>query len=57
MKLTKILPKFLAKTYQEEDLRRTEIQLQYHQGMVRVLEQRVQEGREELDRLRGGIDN
>ncbi len=52
MKLTRILPKFLAKSYQEEDLRRAEIQLQYHKGMARVFEQRVTEGREELDRLR-----
>ena len=52
MKITRILPKFLAKTYQEEDLRRAEIQLQYYQGMVRVLKQRVAEGREELERLR-----
>ena len=52
MKITKILPKFLAKTYQEEDLRRAEISLQYYQGMVRVLEERVAEGREELERLR-----
>ena len=53
MKITRILPKFLAKSYQEEDLRRAEIQLQYYQGMVRNLEYRVQEGREELERLRG----
>ncbi|MBC8501666.1 MAG: hypothetical protein H8D35_00885 [Nitrosopumilus sp.] len=53
MKLTRILPKFLAKSYQEEDLRRTEITLQYHKGMVRVLEQRVAEGGAELDRLGG----
>ena len=53
MKLTRILPKFLAKSYQEEDLRRAEIQLQYHKGMVRNLEYRVQEGKEELERLRG----
>jgi hypothetical protein len=52
MRITRILPKFLAKSYQEEDLRRTEIQLQYHQGMTRVLKQRVAEGREELERLR-----
>ena len=39
MKITKILPKFLAKSYQEEDLRRAEIQLQYHKGMARVFEQ------------------
>lgn len=52
MKITKVLPKFLARTYQEEDLRRAEIQLQYHKGMVRVFEQRVEEGREELRRLK-----
>ena len=52
MKLTKILPKFLAKSYQEEDLRRAEIHLQYHKGMVRVFEERIAEGRAELERLR-----
>ena len=51
MKITRILPKFLARTYQEEDLRRAEIQLQYHQGMARVLQERCREGREELERL------
>ena len=51
MKVTRILPKFLAKSYQEEDLRRAEIQLQYHKGMVRVFEERVFEGNEELRRL------
>jgi len=51
MKLTRILPKFLAKPYQQEDLRRAEIQLQYHQGMARVLQERVEEGRDELQRL------
>ncbi len=53
MKLTRFLPKFLAKSYQEEDLRRAEIQLQYYKGMVRNLEYRVQEGKEELERLGG----
>ena len=57
MKLTRILPKFLAKTYQAEDLRRAEIQLEYYRGMSRVLEQRVEEGRIELGRLRGGSQN
>ncbi len=52
MKITRILPKFLAKTYQEEDLRRTEIYLEYHRGLVRNLEYRVAEGRAELERLR-----
>jgi len=52
MKLTRILPKFLAKTYQSEDLRRAEDTLRYHRAMVQVLEERVAEGRAELERLR-----
>jgi len=52
MKITRILPKFLAKTYQETDLRRAEDYLEYHRGLVRVFEERVAEGRAELDRLR-----
>ncbi len=54
MKLTRILPKFLAKAYQEEDLRRAEITLEYHRSMVSSLEFRVEEGRVELERLRRG---
>ena len=53
MKLTKILPKFLAKPYQIEDLRRAETHLQYHQCMVEFFEERVTEGRSELERLQG----
>jgi len=53
LKITRILPKILAKSYQEEDLRRAEIHLQYHQRMVRVFEQRITEGKEELEILRG----
>ena len=56
MKLTRILPKFLAKTYQAEDLRRAEISLQHYRGMVDNLEQRVAEGRAELARLGGSHD-
>jgi hypothetical protein len=52
MKLTRILPKFIAKSYQAEDLRRAEIQLKYYQVMVRVLEERCAEGRDELRRLK-----
>jgi len=48
MKITKFLPKIIAKAYQEEDLRRAEIQLEYHQRMVRVLSQRILEGKQEL---------
>ena len=54
MKITRILPKFLAKTYQEEDLRRAEIHLEYYRGLVRNLEYRVVDGRAELDRLKRG---
>jgi len=53
MKITRILPKFLAKSYQEEDLRRAEINLQYHKGMVRFFEERIADGYDELARLRG----
>ena len=52
MKITRFLPKFLAKAYQEEDLRRAETSLQYYIGMVRFFEDRVAEGRAELERLR-----
>ena len=52
MKITRLLPKFLAKTYQEEDLRRAEDYLIYHRGMVSSLEFRIEEGHAELDRLR-----
>jgi len=52
MKITRILPKFLAKTYQEESLRRAEDYLVYHRGMVRVFEEVVEEGRIELERLK-----
>jgi len=51
MKITRILPKFLAKAYQEEDLRRAEINLLYYRGYVRFFEDRVAEGHTELDRL------
>ena len=52
MKITRILPKPLAKCYQEYDLNRTDRYLEYYKGMVRVLEERSQEGHEELRRLK-----
>ena len=52
MKITKILPKPLAKYYQEYDLNRVDRYLEYHKGMVRVLEERSREGHEELQRLK-----
>jgi len=51
MKITRILPKFFARAYQEEDLRRAEGHLEYHRVMVRIFEERVAEGRAELERL------
>ena len=53
MKITRILPKFLAKKYQEEDLRRAEIHLEYHKMMVRSFQARITDGYDELVRLRG----
>jgi len=52
MKITKMLPKFLAIPYQEEDLRRAETHLEYHRLMVNSLQMRVAEGCNELQRLR-----
>ena len=52
MKITKILPKPLAIYYQEYDLNRTDGELEYYQAMVRVLEERSQQGHEELLRLK-----
>ena len=54
MKLTKILPKSLAKAYQEWDLNKAEAYLEYHEAMARVFRERVEEGKTELRRLEGG---
>ena len=51
MKITRILPKKLAKGWQEYDLNRTRGQLEYHRAMVRVLEDMEREGSDELRRL------
>jgi hypothetical protein len=53
MKITKILPKSLAKVYQEWDLNKSEDYLRYHEAMARVFRERVEEGREEIRRLQG----
>ena len=52
MKITRILPKPLAIYYQEYDLNRTDGQLEYYRGMVRVLEERSEDGHVELRRLK-----
>ena len=52
MKITKILPKTFAIGWQEYDLNKVEALLQYHKTIVQNLEQRLGEGKEELQRLR-----
>ncbi len=52
MKITKILPKPFAIGWQEYDLNKVEALLQYHKTIVYNLEQRLGEGKEELQRLR-----
>jgi len=54
MKITKILPRNLAIGYQEYDLSKTDSKLEYYRAWVRVLEERSQEGHEELHRLKEG---
>ena len=51
MKLTRLLPKALAREFQHYSLRRLEAQLEYHSGMARVCEEMIREAREELDWL------
>ena len=51
MKITRFLPKPLAIAYQQHDLNRTEVELEYYRTMVKVLEERSQEGHEELQKL------
>lgn len=53
LRITRILPKFLAKEYQVWDLRRAEVHLEYYEAMVLVLRERVEEGRAEIRRLEG----
>ena len=52
LKITRILPKPIAIYYQEYDLNKVDGLLGYYRGMVRVLEERSQEGHVELERLR-----
>ncbi len=52
LKITRILPKPLAIYYQEYDLNKVDGLLGYYRGMIRVLEERSQEGHLELERLK-----
>ena len=51
MKVTRILPKFLAKSWQEYDLTKIRSRLEYSRAMVRVCEDLEREAEEEMKRL------
>jgi len=53
MNLARSLQNWVAKSYHEQELIRAGNYLMYHRSMVRVFEERVEEGRIELERLRG----
>jgi len=52
MKITRILPRRLAISWQEYDLNKVTTLLEYHIAMVQVLEQLKEEGSQELGRLK-----
>ena len=54
MKLTRILPKVLAKEWQRYDLARVDCELEYHKEMASYLQKRSEEGHAELERLKRG---
>ncbi len=52
MKITRILPRSLAISFQEHNIHRNEAELEYYRARVFTLEALIQEGYEELERLR-----
>ncbi len=54
MKLTRILPRKLAISWQEYDLRRTDGYLVYYEELSQIYRQASEEGHTELERLKGG---
>lgn len=52
MKLTRILPKFLAKSWQEYDLNKVRSRLGYYRALVRMYEELEFEGEDEMRRLK-----
>ena len=54
MKITSILPKVLAIEWQRYDLPHVDGELEYHKVMAKYLQQRSDEGHDELRRLKGG---
>ena len=53
MKITRLLPRSLAISFQEHNIHRNETELEYYRIRVSTLEALLQEGYDELARLRG----
>jgi len=53
MKITRLLPRSLAISFQKHNIARNETELEYYRARVSVLEQLIHEGYDELARLRG----
>ena len=53
MKITRLLPRSLAISFQEHSIEKYETELEYYRNRVFVLEQLIQEGYDELIQLRG----
>ena len=53
LKLTRILPRVLAIEWQKYDLAHVDCDLEYHKQMAEFLQQRSEEGHEEMRRLKG----
>ncbi len=51
MKITRILPKQLAVAWQKYDLNKIDGLIEYHRAWLSVLEQRSEQGHQELERL------
>jgi len=54
MKITRILPRRLALEWQRYDLAQVDEELECTKAMAKYLQQRSNEGHEELNRLTGG---
>ena len=53
MKITRILPRSLAISFQEHNISKNETELEYYRNRVFTLEQLIREGYDELTRLSG----
>ncbi|MBC8502945.1 MAG: hypothetical protein H8D35_07495 [Nitrosopumilus sp.] len=53
MKITRVLPKSIAIEFQKHSISKNETELEYYRARVFTLEQLIQEGYDELVRLRG----